>query len=125
MPSSNKQQSQQRLHCGSSNNNNGDDNKKKLGGSSEPILRSPTSASDKPTTEIRLPASPTSAADFFLILDEDLGSSLGGIRRRLSNLPNFPEESDPTYFDDELSQWSEDGDEEDDELLGLSFLDEE
>ena len=98
------------------------ENKDKLGASSvptEPILRSPTSSQEKPSTEIRLPASPTSTADLMLVLDEDLvleeGTSLrSSNRRRLSS------------FDDELSQWSDDGGEEfEEELLGLSLLEDD
>lgn len=93
----------------------------------EPILRSPTSA-DKPSTEIILPISPTSTADVFLIsLDEDLSlHSTAATRRRFTRDPSFFDSDQSLFdFDDELSQSSSDYEEDEEELLGLSFVEDE
>jgi hypothetical protein len=103
------------------------------GASSEPGLRSPPRKySERPTTQINLPVSPTSTADVFLILDEDLGATLArhgdAIRPRLYRVTFLDE--DPSFFDDEVSEWSSQDNEvgnedDDDELVGLSFVDDE
>lgn len=110
---------------------------------SEPTFRSPRSpaGSDKPATEILLPPSPTSTTDFCIVFDESLEGSLPGstissnARQRIVP-PSFALDptflnDDPSFFDDEVSEWSceceEDGEwgggeEQEEELLGLSFV---
>ena len=89
---------------------------------------SPLMPSDKPSLDVS-PVSPTSTADVFLILDESLGSPQLSLRPKSD--PSLLDNSTPHFVngDDDISLCcSEDEEmeaEEDELLLGLSFVMEE
>ncbi|CAB9497712.1 expressed unknown protein [Seminavis robusta] len=90
---------------------------------------SPLTPSEKPAVDLHLPVSPTSTADVYLILNESLlrPQPLGRNMSNFSLDPTFLD-TDSIFLDDECSlslDSTDDEREEEEELLGLSFVEED